>query len=881
MIMKYILRHMAAMAPVLLIATVVSCSRELDDTAAEALDGKAEAAEAGGLRAIIVNPGETRTDFDGYVGKFAWSEGDKIAIHLSDGSFYESTVDAETGAFTCSTTPSKQRDAYAVYPASARDASNYGSPTLKVVLPAEYDITGNLASDYAPVPMIAVNRQGEDDLYFRHVGSLLRITCDRVPSSTRYIRVTFDRNVAGSFPVLNLASDHPTLGEGGDSPSVTFRVASNYLQGRKSGIVLNVPVPTGEVSSVTVTAVDNARRDIQSSTRDLSLSLSRGYGKKLAFNVIPAFHDSMQMVITASEENSMTFRLPFMFMTSSTSASFPAELIVDWGDGSTTFFDEGGTYEFASGLFDHTYAAAGDYTITLSGVATTQEGPYLPYFNFEMLPAQQRNMLKSVPTPILPFRSGSRYFYQCNKLESICEGLFSKNPQIGFSEAFYRCSSLREIPEDLFSYNPNATNFQSTFEYCSGLTCPIPEKLFANNPNAQSFWRTFAGASFTGSIPERLFANCPLVTSFYMTFSGCSSLTGPIPGKLFSNCPNATTFFGTFWDARNLSGPLPDYLFANNTLATNFNYTFYICCNLTGTIPGHLFPASERITAFSNTFANCERITGVDAGLFANCPNVTSFNSVFYVCKSLQNIPGDLFRYNTKVTDFRSAFASTGITSIPAGLFSHNPEVTDFSSVFHWCRSLNTPLPENLFAGCTKVTTFASAFWADWVLPGPLPGRLFADCTEVTTFASCFGGCTNLRGPLPAGLFANNAKVTTFNGLFLNCDSLSGTIPAGFFANNPLAVDFTYAFCNCRYLKASGGIFTNETATPATRFMSVESPVNFTCCFSGLGSYLNNTGTAPELWDFSFPEAYPPVTAGCFGYGSNLSNWENIPTEWR
>ena len=57
-------------------------------------------------RAIIVNPEETRTSFDSYVGKFAWSDGDEIAIHLSDGTFYSTAVNAETGAFTCSTTPS-------------------------------------------------------------------------------------------------------------------------------------------------------------------------------------------------------------------------------------------------------------------------------------------------------------------------------------------------------------------------------------------------------------------------------------------------------------------------------------------------------------------------------------------------------------------------------------------------------------------------------------------------------------------------------------------------------------------------------------------------------------------------------------------------------
>jgi hypothetical protein len=210
--------------------------------------------EPRGGHAYIVVP-ETRTDFDSHVGKFSWSSGDRIAIHLSDGTFIESAVDAETGIFTCSTTPTKRRDAYAVYPASVRDDDNYGTPTLKVVLPAEYNISAAPASDYTPVPMVAVNRQEEDDLFFHHVGGLLRITCDRVPAGTQKIALTLDRNIAGSFTVVNPRSDNPVISEGGDSPTVTFRVAETALSQRTDGIVMNLPVPVGTYSSLTIEAV--------------------------------------------------------------------------------------------------------------------------------------------------------------------------------------------------------------------------------------------------------------------------------------------------------------------------------------------------------------------------------------------------------------------------------------------------------------------------------------------------------------------------------------------------------------------------------------------------------------------------------------------------
>ena len=255
---------------------LASCSREQIVDADESFDD-------GVQHAYIVAPTGTRTDFDSYVGKFAWSEGDQIAIHLSDGAFYATGVNAETGAFTCSTTPSKQRDAYAVYPVSACDASNYGSPVLNVVLPAEYDISSNLSSDYSPVPMIAVNKQGEDDLYFRHVGSLVRITCDRVPVGTQKIAVTFDRNVAGTFTVVNPMSDHPTISNGGSTPTVTFQIASSGLSAITDEIVLNVPVPVGKINAITVAHLNAAGEELTALHRTPDFDAARGYGKKYFF----------------------------------------------------------------------------------------------------------------------------------------------------------------------------------------------------------------------------------------------------------------------------------------------------------------------------------------------------------------------------------------------------------------------------------------------------------------------------------------------------------------------------------------------------------------------------------------------------------------------
>ena len=665
----------------------------------------------------------TRTDFDSYVGTFTWSEGDKIAIHMNNGTYYETPVTPATGAFTASSTASVRRDSYAVYPSSAIDADNYGDPTLNVVLPAEYDIHDNLSSDFSPVPMVAVNDDTESDLYFRHVGGLLRITCDRVPVGTQKIAVTLDRNIAGTFAVANPSSDNPTISTGGSTATVTFKVAADALTERTNGIILNLPVPTGHFSSLRVAAINASGAEINASTRDLNLNVARYHGRKFICNVIPAFTDSMQMVISTSDENGLAFRLPFCGSGSTTEeilaapVTFPSDLVVEWGDGSSISFEEGGSYP-ASDL-SHTYDAVGDYTITLTATASAVDGNYIPSFSFANVESLKCNLLKSMPTPILRNPgNGTNAFKGCSELVSVCSGLFSKNPQYtSFLSTFDSCSSLRQIPEGLFDNNPDAVYFIQTFRVCKGLTGPIPQDLFAKNRKVKSFSCVFqACTGLTGSIPENLFKNNNVVEDFGFAFWGCSGLTGTIPVKLFSYSPDARVF----------------------------QYVFCSCTGLTG------------------------------------------------------SIPSGLFEKNTKATSFDDAFAS----------------------------------------------------------------------------------CDGLTGSIPKELFAHNLKATSFGRVFYKCSGLSGMVPSGLFADHSEAVSFRDAFLGCSNLSVNGDLFTSSTVTPATRFASVTSSVNFSHCFFGLGSNLASAGTAPALWEFTFPADYPPVTENCFDSAS-FTNGDAIPDEWK
>ena len=173
-------RYLIAAASALLLAA--GCAREMDfNTPGSSV-----------LRAVIEQ--ETRVSFDA-TGKFAWDEGDKIAVYVGN-AFEEVEVEAATGAFRIES--AGDRSFYAVYPASVAPASN---SALTVTLPATYDISSVTDADYSPVPMVAENLQGQDELYFLHVGGLVRIICKDLPDAVTTAVVSFDKDVTGTYTV--------------------------------------------------------------------------------------------------------------------------------------------------------------------------------------------------------------------------------------------------------------------------------------------------------------------------------------------------------------------------------------------------------------------------------------------------------------------------------------------------------------------------------------------------------------------------------------------------------------------------------------------------------------------------------------------------------
>lgn len=252
---------------------------------------------------------------------------------------------------------------------------------------------------------------------------------------------------------------------------------------------------------------------------------------------------------------------------------------------------------------------------------------------------------------------------------------------------------------------------------------------------------------------------------------------------------------------------------------------------------------------------------------------MTGAGVAFSGCTSLTSLPGDLFRYNKGITTFGGAFRGcTGLTSLPGDLFRYNTAAKIFSNVFGVCTGL-TALPGDLFRYNAAATNFGGAFVGDRALT-EIPGELFSGNPEAMLFGNVFGECTGLTA-VPEDLFRCNIKVTSFSRCFSGCSELT-TVPADLFRYNTEAVNFNACFQNCTKLQLREDIFGTDTET---RFEG-QSP-NLSKCFER-SSYEGEPGKAPELWKFTMTGSQKEMCFGGAGNsGASLSNYEEIPADWR
>lgn len=625
--------------------------------------------------------------------------------------------------------------------------------------------------------------------------------------------------------------------------------------------------------------------------------------------------DYMELVVVPSRDNGTEYTLPF-------TGTFPAHTKVYWDyTPSSTAPDATYAKGASADNITHTYPADGQpHTIRIE-VRAEPGAPQIPQFyggwtpfyssgnpdntldsDGKPLDAKTKKMLKSILRPILktPGTTMKDALAGQANLTTVCEDLFSKNPQVtDFTNTFYGCAELQmeeAVQTGIFSSNPDAQSFAFTFAWCSKLVLlPLDDcKLFRNNPEVQvipggypygSFYSTFTGCTSIVTIPDHLFDANTKVTWISHTFEGCTGLT-TIPEALFANNKAVESFESIFKNCSSLK-TVPDKLFYENGKVKTFRDAF----SHTGLehIPDHFFDRNPDVESFSETFNYCTDLIDIPPHLFDYNKKVESFSNTFYHCSTIVDIPDKLFYYNQDVTEFNNTFdLCRNLTTVPANLFgekgvSEKTKVTTLSNTFARCFGLKS-VPESLFACFPKIKNFSVTFQESGL--ESIPGGLFKDNPDVEQFWATFNDCDGLK-TLDAELFKHNKKVTSFYAVFAMCENLS-SLPPGLLAYAEKCTNFERSFDRCVNLVLTPDIFIApaEGITAENRFSQVSS-VNFTQMFSNVvypnphHEPITVGGTAPDLWNYPSLQGKTVTKTECFSDRENLTNYADIPDDWK
>ena len=235
---------------------------------------------------------------------FKWTAGDNIAVHVSNGDSHKYVFTSDAGASGASTAEASasftvvypegySRDAFALFPSTivSENATNYGQSgsALDVTLPSSYTLA-QVSDETSPCPMIATNNAGSGWNFYQ-LCCLLRLTVKSIPPTTKRLVIDFDgKKVCGDFsitsPVNPGASEIVTSADDShdfititkDGTDVTLNNGA-WLD----NLVLNIPLPTGTYTNITITAYD-ALTDgnaIITKTRDFTYTASNSRAKKL------------------------------------------------------------------------------------------------------------------------------------------------------------------------------------------------------------------------------------------------------------------------------------------------------------------------------------------------------------------------------------------------------------------------------------------------------------------------------------------------------------------------------------------------------------------------------------------------------------------------
>jgi hypothetical protein len=487
------------------------------------------------------------------------------------------------------------------------------------------------------------------------------------------------------------------------------------------------------------------------------------------------------------------------------------------------------------------------------------------------------NMLEYVKLPAtVTWTSMQRTFNGCFNLYVVVMPTSAVNLQ-SLDSTFNNCNNLQRI---IFPANATAiTNMSSTFSNCFNLiSCILPTSL----NSCTTLSGAFSSCRYLQSIVLPSINACNTLSTVFISctnlvwvrftslptpggagttvnvsnmFNGCQSLQNVyFPRTCSSNAVyNAQTMFISCFALRNIVFPI-------NFNASNIAQCFNNCYNLFSVVFQSAMPSC---TNFSNVFTTCPQLQKVVLPSSMSSSGV-NMSFTFTQCQSLTSI---VIPTTYIITSLQSTFASC-TSLISATINSAQNSCTTLLNAFNNCGTLTTVvLPTSLntcnslsgtFANCSSLISvaFPSTMNAVTTMDNCFANcRLLASITlptsmsACTSFAAIFQSCQSLRElTFPATI---STSTTSFASALAQCNSLRTlTLPTTRSTSLNSLNTFAYA-CGQLTTINNLNLLGSTTATPLVDgtslgwFASKITSLSFTCPFSKLEIYGNNTANIP------------------------------------
>ncbi len=351
------------------------------------------------------------------------------------------------------------------------------------------------------------------------------LTCtDGISSDSATVTVTQDAHAYVTLSEETLSFSE-TVGTG----SVT--VSSNYSWTQSTTEDWIIVTVNGQNLLVTVSANESEE------AREGVVTVSAGDG---AENVAEA-----ELTVSQSGKDVSAIIFVYTITSGSTQIRLPlsgtVNCTVDWGDGNVE--------SVTSSNPTHTYAAAGEFDVSVSGTVTALK-QYSGYSK-----DNGDKWLTSVKQWGKTGLTSMEKAFQYSGVEYLPESTGDSFAEVTtFEYAFSRCESLVSVPAGTFENCPLATSFDSTFEYCDGLK--NVDSKFTGCTGVKDFSYLFYWCSALETIPEGMFVGCSKVENFRYIFYKCEKLTSA-PVDMFDGCVSVTNFSSAFYQCYALTGESP------------------------------------------------------------------------------------------------------------------------------------------------------------------------------------------------------------------------------------------------------------------------------------------------------------------------------------